>query len=141
MATVQELNVKISADVNSAVNGLNATTEAAGKLAKVQPELVKNSNRANVALTNLGRVVSDAPFGLIGIANNIDPLLSSFQQLSRESGGAGGALKSLAASLRGPAGIAIAVTAATSVLIAFGDEIGNLLSGLTASERATASAG
>jgi hypothetical protein len=70
--------------------------------------------------------VQDAPFGLIGIANNIDPLVSSFGQLKRETGSTGAAFKALFSSLAGPAGIAIAVSAVTSALIAFGPQIKNL---------------
>jgi hypothetical protein len=68
-------------------------------------------------------VVQDAPFGLIGIANNIDPLISSFNQLKATTGTTGGALKALLSQLAGPAGIALAVSTVTSLLIAFGDKL------------------
>jgi hypothetical protein len=83
----------------------------------------RSTGQANTALVNFGRVVQDAPFGLIGIANNIDPLITSFQQLKASSGSTKAALSSLAAAFTGPAGIAIGISAATSLLIAFGDEI------------------
>jgi hypothetical protein len=68
-------------------------------------------------------VVQDAPFGLIGIANNIDPLISSFNQLKATTGTTGGAFKALFSQLAGPAGIALAVSTVTSLLIAFGDRL------------------
>ncbi len=67
-------------------------------------------------MSNLGRVVQDAPFGFIAIANNLDPLLQSFQQLQKTSGGTTGALKSLLGSLTGPGGIALALSAVTSAI-------------------------
>jgi hypothetical protein len=67
--------------------------------------------------------VQDAPFGLIGIANNIDPLISSFNQLKATTGTTGGAFKALLSQLAGPAGIALAVSTVTSLLIAFGDRL------------------
>jgi hypothetical protein len=67
-------------------------------------------------MSNLGRVVQDAPFGFIAIANNLDPLLQSFQQLQKSSGGTGSALKSLLGSLTGPGGIALALSAVTSAI-------------------------
>lgn len=76
----------------------------------------KGSSQAGFALTNFNRIVQDAPFGIIGIQNNIDPLLQSFQQLKKETGSTGGALKALGSSLIGPAGLLFAVTAITSAL-------------------------
>ena len=77
---------------------------------------------ANTTLINFGRVVQDvqdAPFGIIGIANNIDPLLNSFQQLKASTGSSTLAFKALGSALIGPAGIAIAVSAITSLLAVY----------------------
>lgn len=71
----------------------------------------KASNASSQALLNLGRVAQDAPFGFIGIANNLNPLLESFGQLRRESGSAGSALKTLAGSLIGVGGLGLALSA------------------------------
>jgi hypothetical protein len=90
-------------------------------------KLKKSADSTLPTLTNLGRVIQDAPFGILGIANNIDPLISSFQQLQGQTGSTSGALKSLGASLIGPAGIAIGISAITSALIAFGPELKSLL--------------
>jgi len=68
------------------------------------------SNQAAFALTNLGRVAQDAPFGFIGIQNNLNPLLESFQRLRAETGSNGAAFKALGQSLAGPAGIGIALS-------------------------------
>jgi hypothetical protein len=74
------------------------------------------SNQAAFALQNLGRVAQDAPFGFIGIQNNIAPLLESFQRLKQDSGSTQGALKSLASSLVGGGGLLLAVSLVTSAL-------------------------
>lgn len=80
---------------------------------------VPGTNQAAFALTNLGRVAQDAPFGFIGIQNNINPLLESFQRLKLETGSTGGALKALAGSLTGAAGIGLAVSVVTGLLTVF----------------------
>lgn len=103
----------ISSDFNRA---LNSGSRALDKLPQ-------SSNRATFALTNFGRVVQDAPFGIIGIANNIDPLLLSFQQLKRETGSTSGAFKALGSSLIGGGGLALGVSVVTSLLVVFGDKI------------------
>lgn len=75
-------------------------------------QMVSQTKNANLAFMNFGRIVQDAPFGLIGIANNIDPLLMSLSVLSNEIDattgkvrGFGGTLKALGSQLLGPAGI------------------------------------
>ena len=83
---------------------------AANKLSGVSP----SANSATAAIGNLSRVVQDAPFGFIGIANNINPLLESFQRLKTTSGSTGGALKALGSSLLGGGGLGLAIAAVTS---------------------------
>jgi len=86
----------------NAINGVGFNKFSAG------------SNQAAFALTNLGRVAQDAPFGFIGIQNNLNPLLESFQQLKKESGSTGGALKALVGSLTGAGGIGLALSVVTA---------------------------
>ena len=148
------LKLKISADLGQTIAALRemqrevAKTGAGAKglgdgvtgASNKMPQLAKNTGQANIALVNFGRVVQDAPFGLIGIANNIDPLISSFQNLKKETGSTGAAFKGLAGALAGPAGIAIAVSAVTSALIAFGPQLGRLIAGVSEYEQAIAKA-
>jgi len=138
------LKISIGADVQSAVTSLNTlnaslnkTTQTAANVGGAgMKSLTNETGKANIALVNFGRVVQDAPFGLIGIANNIDPLLSSFQALKRETGSSGAAFKALAASLSGPAGIAIAISAVTTALIALGPKLGSFINGVGETEKA-----
>jgi hypothetical protein len=110
---------------------------AAAKTAASLNNVNKAVANANPTLVNFGRVVQDAPFGIIGIANNIDPLISSFQSLKASTGSTGGALKSLFAGLAGPAGIAIAVSAVTSALVAFGPQIKEFITGFGSASKIT----
>lgn len=79
-------------------------------------KLKKSSNEATFAMTNLGRVVQDAPYGFIGIANNLNPLLESFQRLKASTGTTGGALKALGGSLMGAGGLGLALSVVTTAL-------------------------
>lgn len=95
-------------------------------IAKAQTALQKlpnASNQATQSLMNLSRVAQDAPYGFIGIANNINPLLESFQRLKATTGTTGGALKALGKELTGPAGIGLAVGVVSSLLVVFGDKL------------------
>lgn len=86
------------------------------------------NNQASASVFNFGRIIQDAPYAVLAgnigaIANNIDPLVESFGRLKQTTGSAGGALKAMAGSLIGPAGIGVAISLVTSGLILFGDKI------------------
>jgi len=120
----EQLQIQVQANVTNAVNGLNdlnktlaATNTAAVKTGTAgMNALAKGSGQATAALTNFSRVASDAPFGLIGIANNIDPLVQSFVTLRKETGTTGGAFKALGASLAGGGGLILGISLLTSAL-------------------------
>jgi len=99
---------------------MNAGTLSVNRLGAAVPAItrpiVTGSNQAANALTNLGRVAQDAPFGFIGIQNNLNPLLESFQRLRAETGSNGAAFRALGSSLMGPAGIGIALSLVTSAI-------------------------
>jgi hypothetical protein len=113
----EQLQIQVSANVSNAIKGLNdlekglKSTETAGVKLGSQglPQVTKGANQANTAMINLGRTVSDAPFGFIGIANNIGPLVENFTYLRKEAGTTGGALKQLGASLAGPGGVIVGI--------------------------------
>lgn len=95
---------------------LAATAMQASKVDSSLKKAATGTNTAAFALTNLGRVAQDAPFGFIGIQNNLNPLLESFQRLRAESGSTGAALKALGGSLLGGAGIGLAISVVTGLL-------------------------
>lgn len=108
---------QLDKDLKGAKNKLNQFAADAAKASSVLGgSVVRGSAQASFALTNLGRVAQDAPFGFIGIQNNIQPLLESFQRLKAESGSTGGALKALGQSLVGGGGLLLAVSLVTSAL-------------------------
>jgi len=110
--------------LNNQIKNLNTTITSLGQqMNKVGRPAADATN----ALGNLSRVAQDAPYGFIGIANNLNPLLESFQRLQKESGGAGSALKAMVSGLTGPAGIGIALGVVSSLVVAFGDDIQNFI--------------
>jgi len=96
---------------------LNNVTPGVDKLAtSLSTGLRSGSAQASQALINVGRVAQDSAFGFIGIANNLNPLLESFQRLRAESGSNALALKALGSSLLGAGGIGLALSALTAIL-------------------------
>ncbi len=77
------------------------------------------SGKTGFAILNMNRVISDAPFGMIAISNNIEPLVNSMMSLSTTSGGVKGAFKALAGSMMGPLGIMTAVSLVTAGITAY----------------------
>jgi hypothetical protein len=112
----EQMNITVGADVSQAVNNIK-------KFNSTLSQVPKYSNSATFALTNLSRVAQDAPYGFIGIANNLNPLLESFQRLQKESGGTMKALKALGSSLMGAGGIGLAIGVVSSLLVVFGDRL------------------
>jgi hypothetical protein len=132
----ETLKITITADNQQAVQNIQETVTATTKLGTAFKTLPSTSNQATNALTNLSRVAQDAPYGFIGIANNLNPLLESFQRLQVSAGSTGGALKAMAGGLMGPAGIGLALGAVSSIIVAFGPKIADFISGTNEATKA-----
>ena len=121
-----QLQIIIGADTAPLQQGLNAATKAVDAFDKNVKKTVTSSGQATLALSNLGRVASDAPFGFIAIANNIEPLIQSFQSLGKTSGGVGGALKALGGSLLGAGGLLFGFSLLSSAVTVAVQKYGSL---------------
>jgi hypothetical protein len=124
------ISKSLSSGLAPAATGLNKVQQAAQQLNNTLPKtsaafknIIPGSNQATQSLINLSRVAQDAPFGFIGIANNLNPLLESFQRLKAETGSSAGSLTALRSALVGPAGIGLALGVVSSLLIKFGGDI------------------
>jgi len=86
---------------------------------------------ASNALNSLSQVTRDLPFGFVAIQNNLPLVVDSFGQLTRQAGGLGPALKSIGASLIGPAGLSFAFGAVIAGVTALIQKYGSLGEALT----------
>jgi len=109
---VTELNKQILTAKNN-LAGLqkqfSATSPSVDKMAK------STANGSN-ALMQFSRIAQDAPYGIIGIGNNITATVESFGHLKNATGSTGGALKALAGSLLGSGGILLGISLLTTGL-------------------------
>jgi hypothetical protein len=119
----ETLKLTITADTAEAAANLQNFIKTSKGLKTEMQNFGNVSNQATFALSNLSRVAQDAPYGFIGIANNLNPLLESFQRLKVDAGSSTGALKAMAQGLMGPAGIGLALGVASSLLVTFGDKL------------------
>lgn len=109
---VSELNKQIST-TKSNIDSLKDSLKGASGAA--QP-FSKNVANGGNALMQFSRIAQDAPFGIMGIGNNITATAESFGHLVKETGSAGGALKAVAGSIMGTGGILLAVSLVTTGL-------------------------
>jgi hypothetical protein len=86
---------------------------------------------ASQSLINFSRIAQDAPYGIMGIANNLNPMIESFQRLAATEGGTKKALGAMLSGLAGPAGIGVAIGVVSSLAVTFSKEISNFFKGPT----------
>lgn len=103
-------------NLDTAINKVNADlikqSDALKNLNKSYDPAISNAGLAGATLTELGRTISDLPFGIRGVANNLSQLSTLFITLvSKSKDGVKGlasvtaAFKALGKQLKGPLGI------------------------------------
>jgi hypothetical protein len=117
------LKIKIGADASGVAETFVKVSQSAKKTIDSFAQIPRASGAATQSLTNLSRIAQDLPYGFIGIANNLNPMLESFQRLKAETGTTGSALKALTGSLTGAGGLGLALGIASSLLVTFGDKL------------------
>ena len=100
------IQVEVGADVSGLTAGVNTATSQLDKLGKAAqttaPQIGKLSQATqgyNSVGVDFARIIQDAPFGIIGVGNNITQLAGSFQVLKNQTGSTGAALKSALGSI------------------------------------------
>ena len=91
--------VGLTAGVNTATGQLDKLGKAAQATAPQVQKLTQATSGYNSVGTDFARIIQDAPFGIIGVGNNITQLAGSFQVLKNQTGSTGAALKSALGSI------------------------------------------
>jgi hypothetical protein len=114
--------------LNKNIDNLKGTiaqlNQQAGRLGKPMGD-------ASQSLINFSRIAQDAPYGIMGIANNLNPMVESFQRLAATEGGTKKALQAMVAGLMGPAGVGVAIGVVSSLAVTFSKEISEFFKGPT----------
>ena len=108
-----EINSQIK-DAKASLNSLKTTVKDTG--AQIGGQFTRQVGNGTNTLTQFSRIAQDAPYGIIGIGNNITATAESFSYLKAQTGSTGGALKALASSLTGTGGILLGVSLLTTGL-------------------------
>jgi hypothetical protein len=115
--------------LNKNIANLNTTIT---QLKQQANQLGKPMGDASQSLINFSRIAQDAPYGIIGVANNLNPMVESFQRLAATEGGTKKALQAMVAGLTGPAGVGVAIGIVSSLAVTFSKEIAAFFKGPTA---------
>jgi hypothetical protein len=125
-----EINSQIK-DAKASLNSLKTAVKDTGQsFASATPKVANAGN----TLTQFSRIAQDAPFGIIGIGNNITATVEAFGSLKQQTGSTGGALKALASSITGTGGILLGVSLLTTgltLLAQSGLTIGDVINKIT----------
>ena len=138
---INNIIYRVEVDAKSgkiSIDGITKSFEQADKaflkmrkdIAKGVPDATKNmkslksaSGGATTSVLELGRVVSDAPYGIRGMANNVSQLASNMlftsQQIDQTTGkviGLGGVLKDMGKVFMGPLGLLFLIQGAIAAL-------------------------
>ena len=108
-----EINAQIK-DAKNNLNSLKTTVKDTGNV--IGGQFTKQVGNGGNTLMQFSRIAQDAPFGIMGIGNNITATAESFYYLKQQTGSTGGALKALASSIAGTGGILLGVSLLTTGL-------------------------
>ncbi len=108
-----EINAQIK-DAKQNLNTLKTTVKDTGN--QIGGQFTKQVGNGGNTLMQFSRIAQDAPYGIIGIGNNITATAESFSYLKAQTGSTGGALKALASSIAGTGGILLGVSLLTTGL-------------------------
>lgn len=114
--------------LNSEIKTLNGTI---GQLEMGMQKAGKPIGDASQSLINFSRIAQDAPYGIMGVANNLNPMVESFQRLAKTEGGTKKALQAMISGLAGPAGIGVAIGVVSSLAVVFSKQISEFFKGPT----------
>lgn len=125
-----EINAQIK-DAKTNLNQLKSTVKDTGQsFSGMAPKVANGGN----ALMQFSRIAQDAPYGIIGIGNNITATFEAFTGLKNQAGSTGGALKAFGQSILGSGGILLGVSLLTTgltYLAQSGLSVGDVINKLT----------
>lgn len=132
---IKSFTIKVNTkDGKVKIDGISKSFEDAGKafdglqnkMKKGLPDVTKQmtgvsaaSGTAAASVTEFGRVISDAPYGIRGVANNLSQLASNFAMSAKKAGGFSGAVSAMGKAFMGPLGILVGIQAVLALLEAW----------------------
>lgn len=134
--------VKSTNDMSKAFDNATKSSQKYNKAAKqnkqVNDDMISSAGLAGATLTEFGRTISDLPFGITAITNNLSQLGTLFTTLVAKTGGTTKAFSLLGRQLaKGPLGIILIFQVLISLLQQFQKDIVGFFMGVEKANEAT----
>jgi len=110
-----DLDKQITSTKNKLTDLKESVKTTGSSFSAMTPKVANGGN----ALMQFSRIAQDAPYGIIGIGNNLTATAEAFTHLKNQTGSTGGALKALASSLMGSGGILLGISLVTTAFTLF----------------------
>ncbi len=127
-----EYNTKIIAVENS----MRKLTSSTKSQEQVNADMIANTGLASNTIVEFGRTISDAPFGIIGVTNNLSVMATNFETLSGKVGGTQNVIKLLIRQLKKGGAFVLAIQVALAAITLYRDEITEFFMGTKKAEKA-----
>jgi len=99
---------------------IRSRTTALKQATVAQTQFRNQAGASNSVALEFNRIIQDAPFGIIGIGNNLQQLAGNFSVLRASAGGTGAAISGALASIISPANLVLlGISAVTSAFTAY----------------------
>lgn len=102
--------------------GMTGAQKTASEMEKVSTSITKvgmNSQRSNMTLMSMSRIVQDMPFGFMAVGNNITFMAEQMAYARTQGVSFGAQMKGMLGALAGPGGMIFAISAVTSAITYF----------------------
>lgn len=117
MDAVKNITFKVRADDKDAATKIKALNNELSQTAvTTQGKLTPSLTQSNMQLQSMSRIVQDMPFGFMAVGNNITFMAEQMAYAKSQGIGLGAQLKGMAASLAGPGGVILGISALTTIL-------------------------
>ena len=118
---------KYNAKIAQVEAKLRKLTTATKSQDQVNADMIANTGLASNTIVEFGRTISDAPFGIIGVTNNLSVLATNFETLSGKVGGTQNVLKLLKRQLMKGGAFVLAIQGVLALLTFFRDDVERLV--------------
>ncbi len=106
---------------------VKAAARGMQELAKANERAARGAIKTSLASQNVVRIIQDAPFGMFGIANNIEQMAESIARLKVQTGSLGGAMKATFLPLvTGPMALPFIISIITALTLSW-DKLGGMI--------------
>jgi len=116
---VRDITMNVTANTRQAEESLARLKGATEQAATSINKKAAASANGQTSLIAFSRVIQDSPYGIIGVANNIEQLTGAFLALKAQTGSTTSAISAMGSAFAGPMGFLVIMSLATAAMTIF----------------------